>query len=269
MPAASLPFASLRLCPYNHTVTIENAVEVFVRGIGIGKSFTHPYVAKREGSLIVLRDAPRSKGAPRACEIVVHGTEPEFAVAAIRSLPRGRCFVSVINPNDADHEAVKEAYKSAGLRLLVREPLFAVQPYQASQFASPLPVHRVKDRDGAARVAQSARSRQILPEHLAIDDAEVRLYAAWDGAKPVGYVRSIRTEGHCNWVSNLFVKAEYRRQGLGRALMSAMLREDVLYGVDWSVLGASSAGSKLYPLLGYEQIGLLQCFVLNEKSDGA
>jgi len=57
----------------------------------------------------------------------------------------------------------------------------------------------------------------------------------------------------------------YRRQGIGAALMNAMLRDDKEHGSQASVLLASHAGAMLYPQLGYEKIGELLLFVPQRK----
>lgn len=58
----------------------------------------------------------------------------------------------------------------------------------------------------------------------------------------------------------MFVKAEYRRRGIARALLTRMLRDDRAAGTAASVLLASHAGSALYPTVGYETIGALLMF---------
>jgi predicted acetyltransferase len=56
----------------------------------------------------------------------------------------------------------------------------------------------------------------------------------------------------------MYVVKSHRRRGIARALMTAMLEDDARHGARHSVLLSSTAGSKLYPTVGYEQIGLLQ-----------
>ena len=92
------------------------------------------------------------------------------------------------------------------------------------------------------------------------DDSVCRLYAAYDGDVPIGWVRGIRTHSDCAWVAGMFVSPEYRRQGIGRSLLSAMLEDDACHGVNWSVLLASLTGALLYPHLGYREQGLLLLF---------
>ena len=112
----------------------------------------------------------------------------------------------------------------------------------------------------SAAVARAARARQLLPEHLTQPDPPFRLYAAFDQETPVGWVTSVSTGSDCTWVSNLFVDPRYRRRGIGKSLMSAMLDEDAAIGSQYSALMASKTGALLYPQLGYEQHGLLLLF---------
>jgi predicted N-acetyltransferase YhbS len=122
-----------------------------------------------------------------------------------------------------------------------------------------LPIKRVTTRSQADDLNKANRRRQILPVHLGREDT-VRLYAAYDGTEPVGWVSSIPVQAG-NWVSNLYVARLYRGQGIGRALMTTMLEDDNSHGAEWSVLLASGDGARLYPHVGYARIGTLQLFV--------
>jgi predicted acetyltransferase len=58
----------------------------------------------------------------------------------------------------------------------------------------------------------------------------------------------------------MYVNASHRRRGIGRALLSRMLRDDRARGSKCSVLTASRTGALLYPHVGYERIGTLYMF---------
>jgi len=58
----------------------------------------------------------------------------------------------------------------------------------------------------------------------------------------------------------MYVQAQFRRRGIARALMSEMLRDDRAGGAKLAVLTASHAGAKLYPIVGYKQIGTLMLY---------
>ena len=99
----------------------------------------------------------------------------------------------------------------------------------------------------------------IRDEDLGIDDAPHRLYAVMDGIRACGWVGSVKC-GHHTWIADLFVLPEYRGRGFGRALLAEVTREDRRLGYSASVLLASAAGARLYPHIGYDQIGTLQLF---------
>ena len=67
------------------------------------------------------------------------------------------------------------------------------------------------------------------------------------------------------WCANLYVKPDYRRRGIGRALMCQMLRDDLRHGSQLAVLAASHTGALLYPIVGYEQIGTLLSYTPSRR----
>jgi len=234
-------------------------MEAFGKGFSYTRSFTHPYECVFVGPLMIMRDAIVKKQDPRLEEIVVHGVPPKQADRLICEYAPPRFAVCAIEAMDADIEGVKEQYKAMGYRLRTREPLM-VRDLSLPIPASPPNVVRVEDQELATQVNRVARSRQILPTHLGLDNAPLRQYVALEDGEPVAWVRSIEAGEAFRWVSNLYVEPDYRRRGLASALMNAMLADDRRLGATHSVLLASNAGSQLYPTLGYEQIGLLQLF---------
>ena len=60
--------------------------------------------------------------------------------------------------------------------------------------------------------------------------------------------------------------AALKRAGIGRALLSRMLRDDRALGSVCSVLTASHTGALLYPRVGYERIGMLFMFVPRQEA---
>jgi predicted acetyltransferase len=98
----------------------------------------------------------------------------------------------------------------------------------------------------------------LLPEHLT-PDAPLRQYVALVDDELVGWVASIVVDAGA-WCSNMFVRPEFRRRGIARAMLCRMLADDRRSGAQQAVLLASHAGAKLYPVVGYEQIGELLLF---------
>jgi predicted acetyltransferase len=106
----------------------------------------------------------------------------------------------------------------------------------------------------------------VLPEHLD-PDAPLRQYVALVDGEPVGWVRSIAVAGAA-WCSSMYVQPAFRRRGIARAMLARMLRDDRAGGADAAVLLASHAGAKLYPVVGYEQIGTLLLYRPGRRSRG-
>ena len=238
-------------------MTLEKAVHVFVHGFAFTRSFTHPYLVSQRAGLIVMHDAPRER--ERNPEYVVVGMSPRKGWEALKKAEFSRGGVCVMCGLGDDLDFIRDSYKSFGLRFARGEPMFAAATAAAPVYKAPLPVVRVDSLELAERVKRAARTRQILPEHIGREDT-LRLYAAINGRSAVGWVKSIPVDD-CAWVSNLYVDKAMRGKGIGRALMSTMLKDDAAHGVRHSVLLASGAGSRLYPHVGYERIGTLMMFI--------
>jgi predicted N-acetyltransferase YhbS len=67
-----------------------------------------------------------------------------------------------------------------------------------------------------------------LGEHRPVDDREMMrtmlaaanlVVSAWDGGKLVGVSRSLSDFAFCTYLSDLAVRLEYQRQGIGKELM--------------------------------------------------
>jgi GNAT superfamily N-acetyltransferase len=245
-------------------LTIPEALEVFVGGFCFVRSFTRPYVAERLGGLWVLRDAPapggnRSRG-ERKREVIAHYAPPAEVVRAIRAAAIPWHFVCHVHGTDGSFQEVRAAYKALGYRAIATEWLFAHHLAEVPELAATPPVRRVRSEGDAERLRRARRGRRaIRREDLGAERPAQRLYAAMDDREVYGWVSSVPVGRHA-WVADLMVRPEHRGRGFGRALMSALLLDDRAQGVASSVLLASSDGARLYPHLGYRQIGVLQMF---------
>ena len=77
--------------------------------------------------------------------------------------------------------------------------------------------------------------------------------SAWDGEKLVGVCRALTDASYCCYLSDLAVRADYQRQGIGRELvfrLHAALGEEVSL-----VLLSAPEAMAFYPALGFEAIG--------------
>jgi GNAT superfamily N-acetyltransferase len=247
-------------------IALDAACQVFCEGFSLTRSFTHPYLVSREGKLLIMHDGPRRRANDyRRAEFVSPNLPVDEVLAAIEHLRRDsdslrRYALCAVTPGNTVCEATKDAYKSRGYRLFVTEPMMVADVSKAPALNSHAAISRVKDQTNADRVSAAAGGKQILPRHLADDPPILRLYMAEVDGEPVGWVRSIHRSPDLSWVSNMFVKPEFRRQGIAKALLSAMLQDDERHGVKHSILLASHTGAMVYPALGYEQIGMLHAF---------
>jgi GNAT superfamily N-acetyltransferase len=113
--------------------------------------------------------------------------------------------------------------------------------------------------DEAAMSAMSAKFREWLREHLESGD-----YLAWLIDAPDGSIAAGAGLWLMDWIPhmigkgarrgnilNVYTDVRYRRQGLARELMSAVLDWCKENGVDTIILHASPAGRSLYESMGF------------------
>jgi len=236
--------------------SIDHAIEVFVHGFSFTRSFTHPYLAQRIGPVWVMRDGPRTSADVRNEEWIAHGVEPAEGDRVVRKQARGRFAVCAIQAVNDPEALMRESYKALGYRLGHTEPLMIHRLKRIPRPACPARIERVTTLEMATRLAKQAGSRQVLPTHLNDPAALIRQYVALIEIEPVGWVRSIVVV-NATWCSNMYVAPEHRRQGIGRALLGRMRKDDRASGANIAVLLASHVGVKLYAAVGYEQIATL------------
>jgi GNAT superfamily N-acetyltransferase len=242
-------------------ISFEDAVETFVHGFGFVRSRTHPYLAERLAPGIWrLADAPRRSGDYRRDEFTVWDTSPEQAVEVAAAANSGRWVIChLLRAGESDRE-LRAAYKALGFRLTGTEEFFAHSLEAIPSVPEPFPIERVTRAEQLAALARATGARpRPLEQHIG-DTPALRQYMALDDAVPVGWVSSIVTRPGC-WCSSMWVQPDYRRRGVARALMARMLRDDAAAGAPANVLLASHAGSKLYPVVGYESLGMLYLYV--------
>jgi len=248
----------------NVAAEIERALEVFVRGFSAEKSRTHPYEFARVGRAWMMRDAPRKNPRDyRKEEWVAYGVPASEVDSAARKRTRDRFFVCAVRSMDDPEEPLRASYKELGYRLLSTEPLFVHRLKKIPRAENSIEIERVTKPEMAVRFGKATRTRPIPAENL-VKDAPFRQFVALDGAKLVGWVRSVDA-GDSTWCSNMYVAPSHRRRGIGSALLCHMLKDDRRRGFKQSVLLSSHTGALVYPRVGYEQIGLLYIFAPRRK----
>src|SRR5262249_50196008 len=216
-------------------LNIKFAIEVFVRGHSVVKSRTFPYEAARVEALWVMRDAPRKIPRDyRKEEWIAYDVDASKVDAMARRQSRGRFFVCAMIKEGEPDGPTRAAYKSLGYRLLATEGFFVHRLTRTPNLPSPVSIERVSTPELAARLGKAARSRPIPDAYLG-DGAPFRQYVTLAGDQIVGRVRSVDAVG-ATWCADMYVNQSHRRQGIGRALLGRMLRDDRIRGSKGSVL---------------------------------
>jgi GNAT superfamily N-acetyltransferase len=238
---------------------VRDAIEVFARGYCLTRSRTHPYLTDEVDGLWRMRDAERKNAKDyRREEWTAFKRDPKEVDRIVRAKTRGRFCICAFRGIDEPLEPLRDAYKAMGYRLGGTEPFFEHDLKKIPTLKSPATIERVLTGELAARLGKAWRMKPMQSE-LLVKEAPIRQYVAIIDDEVIGAVTSVAT-GKRNWVSGLLVREAHRRKGVGKALMAQMLRDDRAFGSRGSVLLASHTGAKLYPLVGYAQIGELLLF---------
>ncbi len=235
---------------------MERAIEAFVRSYCFQRNFTQPHFADRVDGIWRLFDEPGPKA--RREEFVAYRLKPNKVQQLASKLAQGHYCLTAIHGQGESGEALRDEYKALGYRLnghtaIMRHPLKRIP-----RVPSPVPIQRVSTTTMADKLARAARRRQILPEHL-VPNPPKRSYVALVDDQVIGWVSSV-VDRDATYCADMYVAAAHRRQGIARSLMAKMLRDDRAGGSKQAVLLASQAGSKLYPVVGYERIGTAMVF---------
>lgn len=234
---------------------LESAIEVFARAFAQTRSRTYPQIATFQNNIWALHDEPHRPKA-RAAELITSNLNPQDHIQIGDQLQVPRWHSALILTPEQEPQTLK-SFKDVGFRRIAIEPFFTLNPKEANLTQNPH-VKRINSLEEAELVRLANRGRaQISPEHLTTDNAPVRLYAAIYEGKAIGWVSAYKVEGKGSWVANLAVVPEHRNQGLGAALMSALLADDARLKTPLSVLASSNLGAHLYPKLGYNQIAII------------
>lgn len=236
---------------------VDRAVQAFIAGFTFSRSRTHPYLHERIDNLDVMRDGPRKNPKEYRNEewVGIAPLPPAEIDRVARKHTRGRYAVSYIRGEGVDEAAIRQEFKRLKYRLGHTEPLMIHTLGKIPRFKSFVNVQRVQSMDLARALAKEQRKRPPEESTLA-KNSPIRQYVALDGNEIVGWVASIST-GESTWVSNMYVKPAHRRKGIGKVMLCKLLSDDRKAGATSVVLLASHTGAMLYPVVGFEQIGML------------
>lgn len=243
---------------------IDLAIETVVRGYGFQRSFTHPYLFEKVDGLRRTHDEPRKKGGERREEFISHRMDPTNVHAVARKHARGHYCLCPIHGPDDDADLIRDTYKDLGYRLNHTEFFMIHSLSRIPRVVSPVTLKRVTTIEMAERLAKTAARRQILPEHVDAEDPPMRVYVALVKDDIVGWVNSVVAD-KATYCGGMYGQPECRRQGIARALLAKMLRDDRKGGARQASLLASHAGAKLYPVVGYSEVGMIMVLTPKKK----
>ncbi len=247
-------------------LTVENAIDCFTSSFCYLRSFNYPYIEDSCDGITVMHDNPLRGEKSRTSEIVIKPSiEPQRIhqmVAGFHSHPR--ILLSAFSLTSEETLQLKSQYKGYGYRLLRTLPMF--QCSSLSEYTNVLNYNCVEvfSTEQAEMLKQALGHTLVKCGENGILDSKIKIfYVELDGAV-VGWVRSIRCYRNISYISDVNVLPEYRRRGIGTALMHALVNSNYSDGFLYSVLLATSAGSKLYQSTGFKEIAMLQMFALNK-----
>jgi GNAT superfamily N-acetyltransferase len=243
-------------------MALDHCMEVFARGLAFTRSFSRPYLAaKAEGMGWWLREAPETRGKRRNDEWIVAGSSAPTAVdRRVRRCSLGGRLINVVCPVAGEKETCRATYRELGYRLWRTEWLMRRATVKnAIAVDTGVEIAMVDGEEMALRLAEAARGRLLLPSHLQQRPRPVRCHVALVEGAIRGWARSVAVDRSA-WFASLFVLPEFRRRGLGGALLAATLRADETAGLSDSVLVASHAGAGLYAKAGYETVAAVFVF---------
>lgn len=243
-----------------NSLALDSCVEVFARGLAFTRSFVRPYIVSKIGGSWWLRDGPDIRNRRRNDEwIAPSGVDPEKLDHWARERALGRFLVSAVAVDADEQVSLRAKYRTLGYRLWRTEPLMSRSTLRISRSAAGTEVSLVDTEAMATQLAEVTREKMMPKEYLALQSSPVRCHVAMISDRIAGWARSISI-GDSGWCDSMFVEPEFRRRGVGRALVEAMLRSDRTAGLTASVLVARHAGAKLYAAIGYQTMGTVLVF---------
>jgi len=130
----------------------------------------------------------------------------------------------------------------------------------AAQWSALVAYHKALDPDLPSEAADGKqRYARLLVQRM--DDPYTRAFVAESSGRLIGYVLGmivdlvpdIFAQEPCGFVADIYVEADYRRRGVGRALVKAVLdwfQEKGVPYFDWHVATANTEGIAFWRALG-------------------
>lgn len=236
-------------------ISLTEAVEVFAVAFARQKSLTWPCEITRDDQLWLMQDRERKK--PRKAEILAISKSIAEIERFRSETGSGWHFLCDIWPTGTDLTERTNEVKAAGYRKLSTEWIFTHDLREIQ------PVEKASHDVAPATQLEYEKIHQLSPQWRKWNP-EARQYAWLEDEKMVGYVSAHPVQDH-EFVMDLHVREDFRRQGIASALMTRLLQDDQKLAVNTSVLVASAAGATLYPRLGYVERATLTIYCPKDR----
>ncbi|OFY83106.1 MAG: GNAT family N-acetyltransferase [Bacteroidetes bacterium RIFCSPLOWO2_12_FULL_35_15] len=96
---------------------------------------------------------------------------------------------------------------------------------------------------------------------LMLDNSNL-IITAWDGVEMIGIARSVTDFNYCCYLSDLAVKKEYQKSGIGKALIQHT--KDTIGDQTMLLLLSAAPAMEYYPKIGFEKVE--NGFIIKRKS---
>jgi GNAT superfamily N-acetyltransferase len=233
------------------SVSVEHCLEVFAKGVAFTRSHSRDYTASKIHGIWWLRDSPGFGGRARNQEWIAHAQADPKNVDQFAREAAERFLINALATNKEQELDLLSKYRKLGYRLWQRQQLMTRDVRGVPQVEAAAKIRPVDTEEMAARLAK-ATSERIRWVQLK-GGGSIRCHIATVENELVGWVRSVSID-NSSWCASLFVKPEFRRRGIARALVRQMLVADERAGASASVLVATQAGAKVYGTMGYHSI---------------
>lgn len=191
-------------------------------------------------------------------EFFVRNCDSSEALAAVAAArPLAEHYITVLE----EQPSTILDYTRTGRYILIHSETLMACDLRDVHLPDPLPAVMVAQTAAEAEWLNTHDPqgiRWIPPDNLA--DPLVRHYAIIADNLPVVRGRNLWLDSAHSYVSRIYTAGAYRRRGLARILMQRLLADDRARGAHWSILTASTMGSRLYEDLGYRSLGSIHVF---------
>ena len=143
---------------------------------------------------------------------------------------------------------------------------YTIRNVRPEDFAQVSEIERLGFPEAEAASAEDLKKRiEVFPESFFVAEADGKLIGFVDGAcsdeialpdRAYHDLSMHRPEGICQQIFGLNVRKEYRRQGIGAALMRQMIRSAYIRGKEVVILTCKEEKIPFYASIGYRMAGL-------------